>query len=633
MFKHHEWTPTLGALLQADSQVQGCTFTVWSPQAQTVDLHLIGEHDRYVPMTALDKGYFCVVVDGVTPGQRYRYRLDGGDELADPAGRWMPDGINGASAVAARDFAWTDGEWRGLALHDYILYELHIGTFSPEGTYRGAVALLDHLVELGVTAIEIMPVNQFSGRHGWGYDGVYAFAPHNAYGTPDDLKRLIDACHGRGLAVILDVVYNHFGPEGNYMSKFAPYTTDHYRTPWGAAINFDGAYSDEVREYFIENALYWIDEFHIDALRLDATHAMYDFSAVTFIDDLIGRVGRYCGQTKRRVYLIAENDHNRADLVKPIEQGGWGMDAQWNDDFHHALLSNVIGRESSYFEDFEAFESIVKAYREGFVNSGNYVPSRKRRHGSSSQAVTGERFIIFFNNHDQIGNHMPADRLIKTVTFEQYKLMAGAVLLAPYLPMLFMGDEYAETAPFEFFVDFESDALKEAVRVGRRSEFARFLREGGTLPDPTTEATFAASKLDMRLKEGGAHRVMFEFHKALIRLRRSMPSLRTPDKQRTAVIAFPETRLLYLHRWSNDAESDVFALLNFDAEARHAALPVPKGVWRKVIASGDARWAETSDLSQAMDESRIDSNGALEVTLPGYSFAVYTRENAGYAGY
>ncbi|MBE2267877.1 MAG: malto-oligosyltrehalose trehalohydrolase [Anaerolinea sp.] len=622
-----EWQPKLGARF-VDGAGSSCEFVVWSPLARTIDLHLLGATDRFVPMAQIDKGYFRAVVDGLPAGQRYRYRVNEGEEFPDPAGRWMPEGVSGASAVAASDFAWTDGGWRGLDIDDYIIYELHLGTLSTEGTYVSAIPLLDYLVELGITAVEIMPVAQFPGARGWSYDGVYLFAPHNTYGTPDDFKRLIDACHQRGLAVILDVVYNHFGPEGNCVTNFAPYTTDKYRTPWGAAINFDDMHSDEVREFYIENALYWIHEFHIDALRLDAVHFMYDFSAVPFIEDLIERVGHYRQSIGRNIYLIAESDQNLAELVMPVEQGGYGMDVQWNDDFHHSLFANVLGAESSYHIDFAGMEKLVKAYREGFVNTGGYVPSRKRRHGSSSAHVPADRFIVFFDDHDQIGNHMPADRLIKTLTFEQYKLMAGAVLLAPYIPMLWMGDEYAETAPFEFFVDFQGRDLIEAVRTGRKEAFGHLIREGTDVPDPTAPDVFTESKMNVELRHSGKHRVMFEFHKALIRLRRSTPALRVPDKNRIEVSTFEWTQLIYLRRWSAEDASEVFAVLNLGAETQSAELSVPVGTWRRLLNSADERWHEESDLSTQAEETSLDVNEKVTLSIPGYSFVVYGREVA-----
>lgn len=623
-----EWTSKLGAILVEGDDKNRCEFIVWAPEAKTVDVHLIGDEDRYVPMARIDRGYFRAVTEGIVPGQPYLYRINGKDEYADPAARALPDGVQGASVVVERDFSWTDADWRGIDINDYIIYELHIGTFSPEGTFLGAIPCLDHLVELGVNVVEIMPINQFSGQRGWGYDGVFIYAPHNTYGTPDDFKRLVDACHERGLAVVLDVVYNHFGPEGSGVNNFAPYTTERYKTPWGQAMNFDGAHGDEVREYFIENALYWIHEFHVDALRLDATHYMYDFAAVTFIEDLIEGVGHYRQSLGRNVYMIAESDRNNARLITARDEGGLGMDAQWNDDFHHALLSAVRGEQSGYFRDFGDFWRLLKAFREGYVYSGEYAPSRQMRHGMSSKLLPGNRFVIFFDNHDQIGNHMPADRLIKLVTFEQYKLLLGATLLAPYVPLLWMGDEYAETAPFEFFVDFTSPELCDAVRKGRKAEFGSSIREGVEVPDPVSEAVFHASKLNLDLKREGKHRVMFEFHKTMIGLRRQFGALRVPDKDRTEVVEFERKPLIYLRRWADDGTSEVFALLNFSHDPCGARLPVPNGQWRKLINSADPYWCEDSDMAQPVEPHVIDVHESLDLTLAPYSFTVYVREQA-----
>ena len=418
-------------------------------------------------MARLEQGYFRAVLEGIMPGQRYRYRLNDGDEYPDPASRWQPEGVSGASQVVDRRYVWRAESWLGLPLKDYIIYELHVGTYSPEGTFRGAIPYLDELVDLGITAVEIMPVAQFSGARGWGYDGVFQFAPQCSYGTPDDFKALIDACHERGIAVILDVVYNHFGPEGNPLAHYGQYTRPIYKGPWGDAVNVDGPYSDEVRAFFIENALYWLDEYRIDTLRLDATHFIYDFSPYTFLEQLTDRVNSYCQHTDRHIYLIAEDDRNLARLVCSRDEGGIGMDGQWLDDFHHSLHTNLIGESYAYYQDFGQFWQLEQTYRDGFVYTGQYAPNRKRRHGTSSADVPAERFIVFIQNHDQIGNRMPNDRYVKIFSHEQVKLAVGAVLIAPYLPLLFMGDEYGDTTPFEYFVDYEDKNLTEAVREGQ----------------------------------------------------------------------------------------------------------------------------------------------------------------------
>ena len=624
-----EWKPKLGALLVSGEETSRCEFTIWAPEAKTVEVHLLGDDDRYLPMARVERGYYRAVVDHIAPGQRYLYRLNGEAEYPDPASRYQPDGVTGASEVVSLSYDWTDGGWTGHALRDYIIYEMHIGTFTPDGTYLAAIPCLDHLVELGVTAVEIMPVNQFPGTRGWSYDGVFHFAPQHNYGKPEDFKQLIDACHARGLSVILDVVYNHFGPEGNVATYFAPYTTDHYKTPWGEAINMDGAHSDEVREFFIENALYWFHEFHVDALRLDAIHYIYDFSPVNFIETLIARVSQYCKSMGRNAFLIAEDDRNFADLVCPVETGGLGMDAQWLDDFHHALHTNLIGESFAYYQDYGAFWQMVQAFREGFVYTGQYAPNRKRRHGTPSSHVSGDSFIVFIQNHDQIGNRMPNDRYVSIFSHEQVKLAVGTVLLSPYIPLIFMGDEYGETAPFEFFVDYSGKELVAAVRKGRVETFGYLMPEGEDPPDPQAEEAFTASKLNLNLREQGVHRVLFEYHKLLIRLRKTTPALAEPDKNRLEVIGFDRERVLYLRRWSEDASSMIFAVLNFNADEQSIVLPVPSGQWRRLLDSADARWSPDSNLKRAQKRHTLAPDGEVALSLPGHSLVLYVRETAG----
>lgn len=617
-----DWQPTLGAVPGDDNC---CEFRVWAPKAKAVDVHLIGEgeSDRHVSMARVDRDYFRAVVEQVLPGQRYRYRLDGGDEYPDPASRYQPDGVNGASEVVDRRYLWRDETWKGVPLKDFIIYELHIGTYSPEGTYLGAIPYLDELVELGITAIELMPIAQFPGDWGWGYDGVFIFAPHNTYGTPDDFRALVDACHERGVAVILDVVYNHFGPEGNCLPRYADYTRPVYKGPWGDAVNVDGPDSDEVRHFFIENAFYWFNEFHIDALRLDATHFIYDFSPYTFLEELTDQIDVFCKNTGRDIYLIAEDDRNLAKLVRPRSEAGFGMNAQWLDDFHHALHTNLIGENYAYYQDFGMFWQLEQTFREGFVYTGQYAPNRRRRHGTSSADIPAERFIVFIQNHDQIGNRMPNDRYVKIFSHEQVKLAVGTVILSPYLPLFFMGDEYGETAPFEYFIHYESEDLLNAVRKGRVDTFS-FLMPPGTEPsDPAASDTFVVSKLDHSLRTKGVHRVLLDYHKTLLRLRRTIPALAEPSKLRLEVRAYDRQRVLYVRRWKD--ESEVFAALNFSEEATTIMLGVPGGRWKKQFDSADPRWDADSDLAKAARQRTLNSTGETEFTLPPHSFALYLK--------
>ncbi|MBX6363410.1 MAG: malto-oligosyltrehalose trehalohydrolase, partial [Gemmatimonadetes bacterium] len=474
--------PALGAIPLGGGR---CRFRVWAPAAGTVTLHLLGLVDRVLPMPAADRGYFEIEVDDAPPGTPYAYRLDDGGDLPDPASRWQPQGVHAPSAVADAAFPWTDGAYTPPRLADYVIYELHVGAFTPDGTFEAVIPHLERLRDLGVTAIELMPVAQFPGERNWGYDGVFPFAPQSSYGGPAGLRRLVDAAHGLGLAVVLDVVYNHVGPEGNYFGRFGPYFNPAYRTPWGGAINFDGPGSDEVRRYYIENALYWIADFHIDALRLDAVHAIVDLSARPFLAALGRAVHGLAARLGRPAYLIAESDLNDPRLVTPVEDGGYGLDAQWADDFHHALHALLTGERGGYYQDYGTVEDLARAFRTGFVYTGQYSRYRGRRHGARPVSIPAERFVVFAQNHDQIGNRALAERLSSLVPFEGLKLAAATVLLSPFLPLLFMGEEYGETAPFLYFVSHTDPALIEAVRRGRKAEVAPL---GGATPAPPPPA-------------------------------------------------------------------------------------------------------------------------------------------------
>ncbi len=471
----------LGAVPLGDGR---CRFRVWAPWAETVHVHLLTPQERLSLLSPEPNGYHCGVIDNVDPGALYRYRLDAGLERPDPAARFQPQGVHGPSQVTDARFDWTDNGWRGPPLRRYVIYELHVGTFSPEGTFDGVIEQLADLATLGITAVELMPVAQFPGHRNWGYDGVYPFAVQNSYGGPTALKRLINACHANKLAVVLDVVYNHLGPEGNYLSEFGPYFTDAYRTPWGTPLNFDGPHSDEVRRFFVENALCWVTEFHVDALRLDAVHAMVDFSARPFLEELAHAVHLKSRSLGRRVHLIAESALNDTRLTRPAGRGGMGLDAQWNDDLHHALHAVVTGERQGYYGDFGEFEQLLKALREGFVYSGEYSIFRKRRHGISSRDTPAHRLVVFAQNHDQVGNRKRGDRLTRRLPGEALKMMAGVILLSPYLPLLFMGEEYGETAPFPFFTSHSDPDLIEAVRRGRRAEWVSDLHEREAQPCP-----------------------------------------------------------------------------------------------------------------------------------------------------
>ncbi|MFQ5816645.1 MAG: malto-oligosyltrehalose trehalohydrolase [Terriglobia bacterium] len=601
-----------------------CRFLVWAPRAETIEVRLVAPQERTVTMERQARGYHQAVLESAEPGSLYLYRLDGHKERPDPASRFQPQGVHGPSQVVDPSaFTWEDADWSGLPLEDLFFYELHVGTFTPEGTLDAVIPWLDELKELGVTAVELMPVAQFPGERNWGYDGVYPFAVQNSYGGPESLKKLVNACHRRGLAVVLDVVYNHLGPEGNYLGEFGHYFTDVYKTFWGPALNFDGAESDEVRRFFSENALYWVREFHIDALRLDAVHAIVDSSARTFLEELGARVHEEAKQLHRRVYVIPESASNDTRLIRLREQGGYGLDAQWNDDFHHALHALLTGERTGYYQDFGEPWHLVKAFREGYVYSGEYSAFRRHRHGHSSRHIPAHRFVVFAQNHDQVGNCRFGERLSQLASFEGLKLAAGVVLLSPFLPLLFMGEEYGELAPFQYFVSHSDPDLIAAVRKGRREEFAAF-GWTGEVPDPQDEATFGRSKLQRELRGQGQHRVLVEFYQELSRLRREHPALARRSKEEMDVVGYEAEKVLLVRRWHGDAQA--CAVFNFGDARPSLRLPFPAGRWRKRLDSAEERWCGNgSSLPVA-----LHSPGEISLTLNPKAFVLFTRaEQAG----
>ena len=613
-----------------------CQFVVWAPLAETVDVRILDPRcslslgttaltggqgdDRLVPLKRKDRGYYEGIVEGVEPGALYVYRLDGKKDRPDPASAFQPAGVHGPSQVEnLRAFKWTNANWRGIPLADYILYEIHVGLFTPEGTFDAVIPHLDDIIRTGVTALELMPVAQFPGCRNWGYDGVYPFAVQNSYGGPEGLCRLVNACHGRGLAVVLDVVYNHLGPEGNYLGDFGPYFTSQYQSPWGQAINFDGPDSDEVARFFIENALHWLRDFQFDALRLDAIHGIVDRNAHPFLQ-LLGRsVHEFAVKSRRKVYLIAESDFNDVRFLQPAKSGGYGMDAQWSDDFHHAIHTLLTGEQAGYYLDFGKLEHLEKATKEGFVYSGQYSAYRRRRHGNSSGNLPAQQFVVFSQNHDQVGNRLGGDRLSKLVSFEALKLAAGMVILSPYIPLLFMGEEWGERAPFLYFTSHSDRDLIEAVRRGRREEFAAFHWQGEP-SDPQDEETFLRSHVDHNLRNTEPHRILLEFYQDLIKLRKTLPGLAQPNKRHLEVRSLEEARVLLIRRWSEVGEALVVA--NFNKQPEPVPLEVPEGSWHKILDSADQRWRGPGSSVQA----RFKSDGKVQFDLSPESFSVFQRE-------
>ncbi len=573
----------LGAVLTDRGSAR---FTVWAPQARLVELVLECESPRALPLERDARGYH----HGETKagaGMLYRYRLDETLLRPDPASRWQPQGVHGPSAVVDPGFAWTDRHWRGIRLADYVFYELHVGTFTEEGTFDAVIPHLGRLADLGVTAVELMPVAQFPGARNWGYDGVCPFAAQDSYGGPAGLKRLVDAAHAQGLAVVLDVVYNHLGPEGNYLRDFGPYFTDRYHTPWGAALNFDGRHSDDVRRFFVENALYWVTECHVDALRLDAVHAILDASPYPFLRELADHVHRRARELDRRIHLIAESAANDRRLVRRPPHEGIGLDAQWADDFHHAVHVNFTGEQEGYYVDYGGLAQIQKVLAEGYVYTGQRSPFREHRHGTPTVGLSGRRFVIAIQNHDQAGNRMLGERLSQLIDHESLKLAAALMLLSPYLPLIFMGEEYGEVAPFLYFVSHSDPGLIEAVRRGRREEFASFAWRGEA-PDPQNEATFQSSKLDPGLAEGGNHAALLGFYRELLRLRRTLPPLRTRSRRSLRVTRSDAHQTVTLHRWRRG--HSVIAGFYFGRQAGEVPLDLPAGSWRLVLDSAQPGW-------------------------------------------
>jgi maltooligosyltrehalose trehalohydrolase len=604
----------LGATLLTDDS---CNFLVWAPRANQVEVCISEPHERIIVMQREEPGYFRAAAENISDGTLYRYRLDGKKERPDPASRLQPKGVHGPSAVVDNRFGWSDSSWLGLPLEKYVIYELHVGTFTGPGTFDAIVARIPTLKDLGITAVELMPVAQFPGDRNWGYDGVYPYAVQASYGGPAALKQFVNACHQQGIAVVLDVVYNHLGPEGNYLADFGPYFAQRYQTPWGPAINFDGAESDEVRRYFIENALQWITDFRIDALRLDAINAIVDLSARPFLQELTTVVHERARELGRSVYLFAESNRNDPRVVIAPELGGLGCDAVWNDDFHHSLHVLLTGEQFGYYQDFHGIDDdLARCYREGFLYSGQYSRFRQRRQGSSSKQIPANSFVIFAQNHDQVGNRNLGDRLAETVSFDQLKLAAATTLFSPYIPLLFMGEEYGESARFQYFVSHRDPALIEAVRQGRKKEFVRF-DWNEDIPAPQSETTFLRSKLNWELHTSGHNRVLWLFYQELLRLRRETPSLALVDKNTMKVASFPNEKVLLVQRWN--ASRQVVVAFHFGETPTNLALQIPSGHWRKQLDSAEERWNGRGSQTPAL----LDSPGEIQLALSPWAVLLF----------
>jgi maltooligosyltrehalose trehalohydrolase len=558
-------------------------FRVWAPRPGALEVVVDGEPH---PMTPAGGGWWSAAVAGAGPGTRYAFCLDGGPPRPDPRSASQPEGVHGPSEVVDHGtFPWSDQAWRGVPLAGSVLYELHVGTFTPEGTFDAAIGRLGHLVDLGVDAVELLPVAEFGGTRGWGYDGVGLYAPHHTYGGPDGLKRLVDACHRCGIGVVMDVVYNHLGPAGNHLPEFGPYFSDRHRTNWGDAVNFDGPGSDEVRSFVIDNALMWLRDYHCDGLRLDAVHAIVDHSALHVLEELGRAVGALAAQTGRPLFVVAESDLNDPRFVRSVDAGGYGLHGAWADEWHHALHAALTGETSGYYEDFGSLDLLAKALRQAWVYDGCYSPHRQRRHGRPPTGLAGHRFVVCTQNHDQVGNRAAGERLGALTTPGRLRVAAGLLLTSPFVPLLFQGEEWGATTPFQYFTDHDDADLGRAVSEGRRREFAAFGWDPADVPDPQDPATFQRSKLDWDEATRPGHADLLAWYRELLGLRRRLPALGDDRLERTDAKADPRTGLVTVQR------GPVLVAANLGP----SPVPVPTG-GRTVAAASDSRVARDGDL-------------------------------------
>ncbi len=560
------------------------TFRVWAPKPAEVTVEIAGVSHE---MQRGKSGWWTAQVEEAKPCTDYGFRLDGGEVIPDPRSPYQPNGILGLSRLVDHSsFQWTDSLWQAKPLSSAVIYELHIGVFTPEGTFLSAIEKLDFLVELGITHIELMPVCEFSGDWGWGYDSVDLYAPHHAYGSPDDLKKLVNACHEKGLAVILDVVYNHLGPTGNFLPQFGPYFTDAYATPWGSAINLDDKGSYEPRRFFIENALMWLRDYHFDGLRLDAIHALHDFSAIHFLEALSIEVGALSAHLGKHFIIIAESDLNDPRIIRSRDAHGFGIDAQWSDDLHHALHSVLTGENIGYYKDFDGFEDLAIAMKDAYVYSGDFSESRQRRHGRRALGLSGHRFLAYSQNHDQVGNRATGRRLSQMISPGYQKIAAALVLTSPFVPMLFMGEEFSASTPFQYFTNHQDQKLGHAVSEGRRNEFSCFGWNHDDVPDPQDPETFKRSKLNWEEISQDGHAGMLGWYKQLIALRRRISTL-TDGNLDEVDSCFSEQEC-----WFVLSRGDVQVACNFSKVCRQ--LPVDSDSEQLLASHPDCKLGENS---------------------------------------
>jgi maltooligosyltrehalose trehalohydrolase len=590
----------------------GCQVGVWAPFADKIQIEIKDKPS----LTALEKrrkGYWYGHME--VPGDCYKFIIDEKEAYPDPASLSQPEGVHSWSQVIDHSaFQWTDGDWRPVDLKKMIIYELHVGTYSEAGTFDGVVEKLDYLVDLGINTIELMPVCSFPGERNWGYDGVCPYAVHEGYGGVTKLKQLVNECHRNGVAVLLDVVYNHLGPEGNYLSKYGPYFTSKYKTPWGDAVNFDDRYSDEVREYFIQNALMWLRDYHFDGLRLDAVHAIYDQRPDHFLKSLAMRVQDLEQQSGKKYTLIAESDLNDMKMIKPRTHGGYGLDGVWADDFHHSVHTLVTGEKNGYLKDYGEVGQVKKAFQQGLVYDGIYSNYRKKTVGSSPADVHPSQLLVCIQNHDQIGNRMLGERLVSLVSFEEVKLMAGILLLSRFTPLLFMGEEYGEAHPFQYFVSHGDEALIKAVQMGRKSEFEDFGWEGEA-PDPQAYATYGISKLSWNIQDFPQRKALLHYYKTLIFLRKA--GVFESFRKKTTDLR-PGTSQEEVLTFCGGESERLFVAFNFSSDGQEIHAPASPGGWSKILTSADPLWLGTYEAPDFI-------KGQGDLFIPPCSLMLYEK--------
>lgn len=592
-----------------------CEFNLWAPKAKEIKFLNISAGEE-VLMEKQEFGYWQTVLENIPPGTRYKYLVNSAQSYPDPASLSQPDGVHGASEIInLYDFVWTDGKWKNIPLREMILYELHTGTFTPSGNFRGILGKLEYLKELGINAIELMPVAQFSGGRNWGYDGVFLFAVHDTYGGARGLMEFVNECHRQGMAVILDVVYNHLGPEGNYAPVYGYYDCGRNSTPWGNSMNFDGPYSDGVRNFLIQNVLMWCRDFHMDGLRIDAVHAIYDFGAKHILQELAQNLKQLSLEMGKSYHTIAESNLNDVKYISTFEEGGYGLDAQWSDDFHHSVHALTTGERTGYYVDFGEPWQLAKSMEEAFVFDGVYSEFRKKTFGNSTKRNDAGQFVIFSQNHDQTGNRQQGERLISLTDFETAKLVSGTLFVSPYVPMLFMGEEYAERNPFLYFVSHLDPELNQRVKEGREKEFRELGHEVAEMNDPSLPETFKRSMLSWNIDQNPEKRQMFAYYKDLINLRKNLPALQLPDKKNLRISH--QDKLIIMERWQD--QDIVLAVMNYDHRDRHTVIP-------KESPSDMVKLIDSADYRTEGRESRSPDkiSGNEPITVREKSIVIYS---------